>query len=41
MELISISVNSEINLGNKNIWKWITKNISSENIDIFHFKKIS
>ena len=27
IELISISINSEINLKNKNIWKWITKNI--------------
>jgi len=39
MELISISVNGEINLRNKNIWKWITKNIFSENVDIFHSKK--
>ena len=39
IELISISINSEINLKNKNIWKWITKNIFSENVDIFHSKK--
>ena len=39
MELISISLNSEINLRNNNIWKWITKNIFSENVDIFHSKK--
>ena len=39
IELISISINSEINLRNKNIWKWITKNIFSENVDIFHSKK--
>ena len=39
IELISISINSEINLKNKNIWKWITKNIFSENVDIFYSKK--
>ena len=39
IELISISINSEINFKNKNIWKWITKNIFSENVDIFYSKK--
>ena len=39
IELISISINSEINLKNKNIWKWISNNIFSENVDIFHSKK--
>tara|TARA_B100000941_G_C28473076_1_gene537562 strand:+ start:738 stop:1220 length:483 start_codon:yes stop_codon:yes gene_type:complete len=39
MELISISVKSEFNLRNKNIWKWIIKNIFSENVNIFYSKK--